>query len=554
MSLTRFRCATLLELCFDTRKNKNLLLYHLKMSNTILKALLLQRDLVPVLNTPLNGHEVVIDDIKYTYELYVEGDLDFRLLIQSSKLPNDETICFGRFRVNSQKIDEIVMIESLELTERDFEAARVLVCIALKVLVLSGHAHLGTPVIIDRDVFGLPEGLTPEIKQLYANWGFSGLYRSVVATQMRYCDDILKRFTIPIPIEKRNQLLIQGPVCAYKLHHEGSKTQFLLFGDYHDSLIDSEKCAELPWYKWLQNIFEPNIPKCAVVDVLLESIVTLDNGKPSVWNPVYFQGHLFGTTLRALHSRLAGRRVPISNSDLKLHSVDTRFTPGLMRKLYDWALEWKDSDDTQDQAAGMSLLLDILTKADPTDIITLEDAADFQHWKKWSNIIRKEMLIDDQWDDVALGTLTVGIRQRLESDTYVSIREMIEAIKQNNTRAAADLCVHVGSLFFDEYTVGRSLREWNDQSRQTNGRYIVIYAGTFHIAHIAAVLTRNGFQLRGTAGIPLDPRKDYIRETGFNYLKSSQCLDYVPLMPFFDWKVSTTTQQSELKRKRLDFD
>ena len=399
--------------------------------------------------------------------------------------------------------------------------------IGAKSLILSGIVNERTIVEVSLEQFAGLSTQTPENAAL--KLGFSNVGTSTIGRQLTDMD---------LLFEQLPETQVQGPVCVYKLVHKQTNTQLVVFGDVHSSSEESDKCAGMPWYKWLQEKLEPTIPSNVCVDVFLETpLQTLSFGKtkPTISNPSFFQGYLFGKTTNALQDRLErSDKVQILNRNMWLHSADTR----------EIATFYTDVEDHKQL---------LISEGDGPEIILERVLQDIEN-------ARTVMRVDKQWNAVnhTKFPFAKSLRERLQFDNLRSTREFVSFVVQNGDDSD-DYDEYVRfyetqgkAALMDEYVIGRMLRDW-DGERQTkldaqNGRFIIMYLGRAHAVHIVNTLTRFGlFEVAPEyfGNNPNKPIWTFEEHKIAMKEKLPQCYDYSVLAPFFDFSQTN-------KRKRQD--
>lgn len=484
----------------------------------ILKALTFPYSSGKVLNKATAEHRVYVRDILYVYKLYAVYTPDgFGVVVVSYDVDNTK-IGEVKLQVLKHQPSEVLVTKFAVEKDKTQHDVMTLFCVGLKVLVLSGLTFPSAIVNVSEQVDN------------------SIMNSGSVSSHLLNCKLLLDPFLNRLDVTPE-KLVVQGPVSAYKLSHKASNLQMVLFGDRHVALDESASCAEMPWYNWLEKIFEPSIPRGCCVDVFLESMFFF-TPKVTFKAPLYFQGYLFGTTMNALKQRLERQHMyPVANSDMRLHGADTRFLPGLSERL----IKWREDPYLN--------LIDLVNVFEAESLDTLKD---FNSWKQWVETLRVEMRIHKQWADVDSNDhFAQSIRRQLQTDTDSVISHLIQEIENKVNIATIKLIiVSLHASLMDEYVVGRALRKWDDERQlkiEQNGRYIVMYLGDLHITHLVDVFQKLGFDISDQY-IGVVPEFVFWHASLSNTTNYEQCNDYLPLMPFFDFKSSTATS----KRKRED--
>lgn len=468
----------------------------------MIKSFLLPVNAVAFMRDPPT-HTIVIDDIKYEYQLtYIRKNDLFQLHIsaEDNKCILDLTCIYGTVSVNDITVQD----------SSGIELAITMIRFGTKVLYLSGLTYPKAKIEIH-----LPKGNNETIHRVLKGWGFDEINRSTVGEQMRFIDDKLK---LKPGNAAPDKFVVQGPVSGYKLTDLTTNTQMLIFGDRHEIFENSQNCGEIPWYHWLQNIVEPSIPEGARVDVFLEAPLIMDQGqkRPTVATPLFFQGHLFGSTNNALRDRL--QQQDSQNGRMRIHPIDTRFLPTLPQLVN----EWLNTD-----ARSIDDLTLIFGTMYPDQLFSSNQLRDNRHWIKFVKGLREQMGIDMTWIQ---GNSVFARLLKQDTEDQINI-----AIKSIDLKTFSKEVQTLHSLILDEYVMYRA----------SGSGFYIMYLGDFHVQHIVTVLLKCNFGVSSNYFGHSPNELEGLYKRTKRPLKAkhlSQCNDFIPLMPFFKYNTS--------KRKR----
>lgn len=448
---------------------------------------------------------VIIDGFKYEYSFVQKSDtpniFEVQVIIQTI-----------RFSLIVQAVHSEVVIQHMVDSTHNARIRDTAFCIALKALHLNG-------VITENDIIKSKNGLYNNMI-MFPN--------ATVRQMLQSCKILLN------PVTKDPKLMVQGPMSAYKLVHHSLGIQMILFGDIHVFLPNSSVCADLQWYQWLDS-FQQKIPAGRLVDVFVEAAFVLDNSKPSFFRPLFNQGFLFGHTTLHVMKRLLNDG-DFTKDRMVIHSGDTRYMSDFIRKVTIASFESGELD----LKAFMQEFVSPQFRDDP-EITTRREA-----WNDIMSTAYEQMQIDKQWSQVDphYSTLVQQIQKQLELDRVQYLNLVMSSLGSEDLTKS--FLISLFTCFMDEYIMARMLRD-------THLKFIVMYLGNAHVRHIMYVLLKCGFQLSAPFhGPPIDinlPVNETV-DIGYDLSDTSQCLDYAPLVPIFNYGENTSKYFSSNKRKR----